>query len=60
MVRFAMCEEGDVECVMRPLTMIGSDSSPGHQRPLSRGKPHPRSYGTFARVLGHYVRGARC
>ncbi|HXI18311.1 MAG TPA: amidohydrolase family protein, partial [Chloroflexota bacterium] len=23
---------------------------------LGDGKPHPRSYGTFARVLGHYVR----
>jgi N-acyl-D-amino-acid deacylase len=23
---------------------------------LSRGKPHPRSYGTFARYLGKYVR----
>ncbi|MGI6344569.1 MAG: N-acyl-D-amino-acid deacylase family protein [Bacillota bacterium] len=57
MVRFAMCEE-DVEYVMRhPLTMIGSDSSAlAISGPLSRGKPHPRSYGTFARVLGHYVR----
>jgi N-acyl-D-aspartate/D-glutamate deacylase len=24
--------------------------------PLSQGNPHPRSYGTFARVLGRYVR----
>jgi N-acyl-D-aspartate/D-glutamate deacylase len=24
--------------------------------PLSQGIPHPRSYGTFARVLGRYVR----
>jgi N-acyl-D-aspartate/D-glutamate deacylase len=24
--------------------------------PLSEGKPHPRSYGTFPRVLGRYVR----
>jgi N-acyl-D-amino-acid deacylase len=24
--------------------------------PLGRGKPHPRSYGTFPRVLGKYVR----
>ncbi|MEW6522288.1 MAG: hypothetical protein AB1445_01745 [Bacillota bacterium] len=25
-------------------------------RPLSRGKPHPRTYGTCARILGKYVR----
>jgi len=24
--------------------------------PLSRGKPHPRCYGTYPRILGHYVR----
>lgn len=57
MVRFAMCEE-DVEQVMRhPLMMVGSDSSAlATTGPLSHGKPHPRSYGTFARVLGYYVR----
>jgi N-acyl-D-aspartate/D-glutamate deacylase len=33
-----------------PLTMIASD---GH---LSNGKGHPRTSGTYARVLGHYVR----
>lgn len=57
MVRFAMCE-ADVEQVMQhPLVMIGSDASAlATSGPLSKGKPHPRSYGTFARVLGHYVR----
>lgn len=47
-------EEKDVEKIMQhPLTMIASDgrlSSPGI------GHPHPRSYGTFPRVLGKYVR----
>jgi len=33
-----------------PLTMIASD---GH---LANGKGHPRTSGTYARVLGHYVR----
>jgi len=33
-----------------PLTMIASD---GH---LLNGKGHPRTAGTYARVLGHYVR----
>jgi N-acyl-D-amino-acid deacylase len=23
---------------------------------MSAGKPHPRAYGTFTRILGHYVR----
>lgn len=57
MVRFAMCEE-DVELVMRhPLVMIGSDASAlATSGPLSKGKPHPRAYGTFPRVLGHYGR----
>lgn len=60
MVRFAMCEE-DVEHVMRhPLVMVGSDSSAlATTGPLSQGKPHPRSYGTFARVLGYYTRERR-
>jgi N-acyl-D-aspartate/D-glutamate deacylase len=52
-----MCEE-DVERVMRHgTTMIGSDSSARATRgPLSAGRPHPRGFGTFPRVLGHYVR----
>lgn len=54
MVRFAMCE-ADVAMVMRYTgTMIGSDSSA--ISPARGGKPHPRAYGTFPRVLGHYVR----
>ncbi len=56
MVRFSMCEE-DVEYVMRhPLVMIGSDSGALTAGPGAQGKPHPRAYGTFPRVLGHYVR----
>ncbi len=57
MVRFSMCEE-DVEYVMsHPLVMIGSDAGAmATDGPLFKGKPHPRSYGTFARVLGKYVR----
>ncbi|MDQ2786182.1 MAG: D-aminoacylase [Chloroflexota bacterium] len=51
-------DEGDVEAVMRwPLTSIGSDGSAlAPYGPLSTGMPHPRSYGTFPRVLGRYVR----
>jgi N-acyl-D-aspartate/D-glutamate deacylase len=58
-VFFSMCEP-DVRTVMRwPGTMIGSDaSSVAPYGTLGDGKPHPRAYGTFARVLGHYVREA--
>ncbi len=44
--------EEDVRTVLRhPTTMIGSDGIP-----TEGGKPHPRLYGTFARVLGRYAR----
>jgi N-acyl-D-amino-acid deacylase len=47
--------EDDVRTVMvHPTTMIGSDGLP-----TSRGRPHPRLYGTFPRVLGRYVRDER-
>ena len=54
-------DEGDVEHVIaHPLSMIGSDgSSLRPDGPLGRGKPHPRSYGCFPRVLAHYVRERR-
>jgi N-acyl-D-amino-acid deacylase len=57
MLHFIMADS-DVEHVLRhPLSMIGSDgSSLAAEGPLAAGKPHPRSYGCFARVLGHYVR----
>jgi N-acyl-D-amino-acid deacylase len=46
--------EDDVENIMRyPLTMIISDSG---IRQFGRGAPHPRGYGSNARVLGYYTR----
>jgi len=56
-VRFGMCEE-DVKTIMRhPLVMVGSDGSClAPYGVLGKGKPHPRNYGTFVRVLGKYVR----
>ena len=56
-VFFSMCEE-DVRTVMQwPHTMVGSDaSSVAPYGALGEGRPHPRAYGTFARVLGRYVR----
>jgi N-acyl-D-aspartate/D-glutamate deacylase len=45
-------DEADVRRVLaHPTTMIGSDGIPSVE-----GKPHPRLYGTFARVLGTYAR----
>lgn len=57
MVSFGMCEE-DIETVMRSMNaMFGSDASARSLTGLlSRGKPHPRAFGTFTRVLAHYVR----
>jgi N-acyl-D-amino-acid deacylase len=50
-VMHLMADE-DVDTVMRhPTTMIGSDGIP-----TAAGKPHPRLYGTFPRVLGRYSR----
>ena len=47
-----MMSEDDVQRVMKhPSTMIGSDGIP-----TLEGKPHPRLYNSFARVLGHYSR----
>jgi len=47
-----MMDEVDVQTVLsHPSTMIGSDGIP-----TLDGKPHPRLYNTFARVLGHYSR----
>ncbi len=49
--------EQDVERIMRyPYTMIASDG----QIPIfGNDNPHPRGYGTFARVLGRYTRERR-
>ena len=44
----------DVDRIMQhPATAIGSD---GPVDVFGEGAPHPRQYGAFARVLGHYVR----
>ncbi|MCL2547979.1 MAG: D-aminoacylase [Symbiobacteriaceae bacterium] len=53
-INFAMCEE-DVELIMKHrLTMAGSDG--GAANLDAKGVPHPRSYATFTRILGHYCR----
>jgi N-acyl-D-amino-acid deacylase len=51
---FHTMDEREVEDIMRhPLVSIASDSG---VRSFGSGVPHPRGYGTNARVLGNYVR----
>jgi len=56
-VMFGMNEE-DVKYVLRsPIGMVGSDGSAiSPNGILGVGKPHPRFYGTFPRVIGRYAR----
>jgi N-acyl-D-amino-acid deacylase len=50
--------EDDVrELVCSPAVIVGSDGNcVAREGLVSQGLPHPRFYGTFPRVLGHYVR----
>jgi len=51
---FHVIDEADVRRIMaHPMTMIASD---GRLNRLGDAVPHPRAYGTFPRVLGHYAR----
>ncbi|MFT5501914.1 MAG: N-acyl-D-amino-acid deacylase [Woeseiaceae bacterium] len=51
---FHAMDEEDVKRIMaHPMTMPSSDG--GVEAPSEK-VPHPRNYGTFARVLGYYVR----
>ncbi len=52
MVNFGMSEE-DVRLIMKqPFVATASDGS--SQSPTANTVPHPRSYGCFARKIGHY------
>jgi N-acyl-D-amino-acid deacylase len=60
MILFQLDEADLRTALAHPHVMIGSDgSSLAPYGPLAEGKPHPRSYGTFPRVLGEYVREQR-
>jgi dihydroorotase/N-acyl-D-amino-acid deacylase len=52
----AMAEQDLERILMHPATMIASD---GQVVLFGRAAPHPRSYGTFARILGVYVHDKR-
>jgi len=55
---YAHHTEKDMQLALaQPWCSIGSDGSAyAIEGPLRRGNPHPRSFGTFPRVLGVYVR----
>jgi N-acyl-D-aspartate/D-glutamate deacylase len=57
MVAFSQSPDNVAKVLAHPAIMVGSDSlglttGPGPHP----GKPHPRMYGTFPRVLGRYAR----
>jgi N-acyl-D-amino-acid deacylase len=54
MIVFIMSEDDIKEVMQHPVVSIGTDGT--GINPTAGGKPHPRTYGTFPRVLGKYVR----
>jgi N-acyl-D-amino-acid deacylase len=56
-VGHAMSQENVDMVLSHPLVMVGSDGGAiAPEGPAGQARPHPRHYGTFARVLGHFVR----
>jgi N-acyl-D-amino-acid deacylase len=55
---YHVLNEENLQRVLKlPWVMIGSDGSAcSTSGPTATGRPHPRTFGTFARVLGRYVR----
>jgi len=57
MILFMISEDNLRRVLKHPAVMVGSDS---HilplEGPLATGAPHPRTFGTFVRILGHYAR----
>jgi N-acyl-D-amino-acid deacylase len=59
-VFFKMCEDDVATVLSADFCCIGSDASiRALSGPTARGVPHPRTFGTFPRVFGRYVRGRR-
>ena len=51
---FSMMREEDMKAALaHPAGMIGTDAIPC---PPGQGRPHPRGYGAFPRILGRYAR----
>jgi N-acyl-D-amino-acid deacylase len=52
----SIAEEDIREIVRSPLALVGSDGNcVADYGVTSQGMPHPRFYGTFPRIIGHYV-----
>ncbi len=60
LIQYSMIEE-DLQVIMKaPFVMVGSDGRAlSTEGILSAGPPHPRSFGTFPRVISKYVFGQR-
>ena len=57
MIGYGMSEENTARFLSHPLAMVCSDGGAyAPYGPLSGSAPHPRAYGSFPRLLGHYVR----
>jgi N-acyl-D-amino-acid deacylase len=55
-VFFSMAKEDVTAILADPLVAVGSDGHGLHAAESATEATHPRSYGTFPRVLGRYVR----
>jgi dihydroorotase/N-acyl-D-amino-acid deacylase len=54
-ITFAMSEENVARMIAQPWVIIGSDAG-GYDPDTTTSLVHPRSYGSFPRVIGKYVR----
>lgn len=60
MIVFMMSEENIKLQLKHPVMMVGTDGvGLKTEGPMFKGLPHPRSYGTFPRILGHYARSEK-
>lgn len=56
-VFFFMNEDNLILILKQPYTMIGTDSAArSFDGITAKGKPHPRGFGSFPRILGEYVK----
>lgn len=55
-VLFLLSEDNVARVLKKPYATIGSDSYTCAAEDSDVGQPHPRTFGTFPRVLGRYVR----
>ena len=58
-VLFLLSEDNVIRVLRKPYVTIGSDSYTCAAEAGDAGQPHPRTFGTFPRVLGRYVRELR-